>query len=292
MEVLGEEKVKEVIKYFIENDNYFEFYLFCDNIWDNEFKLNLKEYLEKEENSYLKDYLSEHLKPDYIDDSDYDKYKDDDNKYLKFSDEKETDWSDSLEHRYIDLTKDEKIEIAYFLLDCSELILLTDFSYILYTFNSDKFNNFFKNPFSNLILYLTKHKMKNLAFKLINLPYQFKCWKCEKIMEIVPDKINILGVKKPNPSPISVNRLTEGIGKDYFLSLHNKWCGCCDGEIGCCTCDGSIHSYFASCSEHSTEILEKYHEYRASVYSTVNITLMSSHLYLISNYPDLAIKPT
>jgi hypothetical protein len=286
MEVLGEEKVKEVIKYFIENNDYFEFYLFCDNIWDNEFKLNLKEYLEKEENSYLKDYLTEHLKPDYIDD------KDDDNKYLKFCDEKEKDWSDSLEHRYIDLTKDEKIEIAYYLFDRCKINLLTDFSNILYMFNSDRFKQFFENPFSELILYLSNHKMKNLAFKLINLPYQFKCWKCEKIMEIVPDETNYWGVKKPNPSPISVHRLTEGIGKDYFLSLHNKWCGCCNGEIGCCTCDGSIHSYFASCAEHSTEILEKYREYRASVYSEGNIHLMSSHLYLVSNYPDLAIKPT
>lgn len=269
LEKIGKERIIEIVKELIENEMYYELYLFfqpLDLDFFGGFNKNLKEYLIsmgfEEANS--------------DDDADINK--------LKFSDDIEEKYNSNLERRYIDLTKEEKLEVIMKYIDEEDWYFLRDFTFKLYRLDNWAIDDLWNNPFNcEVVEKLTKDRMKNYAFKLINLPYQFKCWKCKKIMEINNDK-DFFGNKKP--SPVQNHYLSLGIGKDYYLPLHK--CALDDAEIGCCTCDGSVRKFFASCAEHSNEIISVFQEYRSN---NPEAKRWSSHKFLRENIEDCAIKP-
>jgi hypothetical protein len=268
LEKIGKAKIIEIVTELIENEMYYELYLFfqpLDLDWFGGFNKNLKEYL-----------ISKG----------FEEANDEDNvNKLKFSDDTEEKYNSNLEHRYIDLTKEEKLEVIMKYIDEEDWYFLRDFTFKLYRLDNWTINDLWDNPFNcEVVDKLIKNKMKNYAFKLINLPYQFKCWKCKKIMEI-NNEIDFVGNKKP--CLVCNHYLTTGIGKDYYLPLHK--CALDDADIGCCTCDGSVHKFFASCAEHSNEIISVFHEYRNN--SPEKAKGYTSHKFLRENIEDCAIKP-
>lgn len=289
LEKIGKERIIEIVKELIENEMYYELYLFfqpLDLDWFGGFNKNLKEYLIskgfEEANSENSEDETPPLK-DGLERETLVSLEGDINK-LKFSDDIEEKYNSNLERRYIDLTKEEKLEVIMDYIDKEDWYFLRDFTFKLYRLDNWAINDLWDNPFNcEVVEKLTKDRMKNYAFKLINLPYQFKCWKCKKIMEINNDK-DFFGNKKP--SPVRNHYLSWGIGKDYYLPLHK--CALDDAEIGCCTCDGSVRKFFASCAEHSNEIISVFHEYRSN---NPEAKWYTSHKFLRENIEDCAIKP-
>jgi hypothetical protein len=134
----------------------------------------------------------------------------------------------------------------------------------------------------------------DLVSKLIGYPLELKCYKCDKVMSLIPKELPSnyyleYPRKKLKVEIEESNELNGNQNKNFYIKLHYPNCSTHCSEIGCCTCDGSISKYFASCAKHSTEIIDEYNSYRFSI---LGRNIYTSHHYLHEKYPDCWNKVT